>query len=474
MDKIFKNFFFVAVANLLTFGISALTTFFVPRYLGVENYGYFQLYVFYITYAYAGVLHFGWVDGILLRYGGDYYENLNKRRFSGQFWLYTAVEIALGCLICAGGLAMPFEPKRKMTIVLTGICILFLMPREILQFTLQSTNRLKECAVITTIEKITYLIALVYFPLTHSDNFFPMIGMDLLGKIIALVYTVYHCWDVVKEKPSKLYITLREARANIYVGIKLTFASLASLLIIGTVRLAIENNWNIETFSQVSLTLSVSNLLMVFIRAIATVLFPVLRRQGTEKRKLQELYTTMRGGLMCVLLGALVLYYPMREVLVSWLPEYEVGLHYMALLFPLCLFESKMNMLIETFMKTMRQEKKLLLVNVSAVLLSLLTTYITVYRIGNLDIAVGSIVLLLAFRCIFAEMLMAQELNICVILDIVLEIGMALIFIATAWWIGGITGAVIYLGAYLVYLCIKRNDLLLIANKCNRLLRPKS
>ena len=83
MDKIFKNFFFVAVANLLTFGISALTTFFVPRYLGVENYGYFQLYVFYITYAYAGVLHFGWVDGILLRYGGDYYENLNKRRFSG-------------------------------------------------------------------------------------------------------------------------------------------------------------------------------------------------------------------------------------------------------------------------------------------------------------------------------------------------------------------------------------------------------
>ena len=82
-----------------------------------------------------------------------------------------------------------------------------------------------------------------------------------------------------------------------------------------------------------------------------------------------------------------------------------------------------MNMLIETFMKTMRQEKKLLLVNVSAVLLSLLTTYITVYRIGNLDIAVGSIVLLLAFRCIFAEMLMAQELNICVILDIVLEIG---------------------------------------------------
>ena len=97
--------------------------------------------------------------------------------------------------------------------------------------------------------------------------------------------------------------------------------------------MAIENNWNIETFSQVSLTLSVSNLLMVFIRAIATVLFPVLRRQGTEKRKLQELYTTMRGGLMCVLLGALVLYYPMREVLVSWLPEYEVGLHYMALLF---------------------------------------------------------------------------------------------------------------------------------------------
>lgn len=473
MNRILKNLVYVASANLLTFGISAITTFFVPRYLGVENYGYFQLYIFYITYAYAGVLHFGWVDGILLRYGGDYYDRLDKHCFSGQFWLYTLIEVCLGILICMGGIFLPVEPKRRLVFWLTGTCVFFLMPRELLQFTLQSTNRLKECAVITTIEKITYLLALIYFPITRSESFIPMIILDLGGKVVALIYTLYHCWDIVTAKPAHVFFTIKEAKANVRVGIKLTFASLASLLIIGIVRLAIENNWDIETFSQVSLTLSVSNLLMVFIRAVATVLFPVLRRLGAEKQRLQELYILMRGGLMLFLLGALIFYYPVQAILLLWLPEYEVGLRYMALLFPMCLFESKMNMLIETFMKTIRQEKKLLLVNVSSVIMSLLVTVFSVYVVGNLDIAVISIVFLLAFRCVFAELLMAKELEIKVLFDIVLEISMAVIFIGAAWWLGGIVGSVVYSAAYLIYLIIKRDSLFQVVKRARNFIQPQ-
>ena len=152
-------------------------------------------------------------------------------------------------------------------------------------------------------------------------------------------------------------------------------SNLISLFIIGVVRFFIERTWDTTTFGKVSLTISISNLLMVFIRAVALVMFPMLRRTNSDK--LSGIYNTMRTCLMIPLLGMLVCYYPAKVILSAWLPQYADSLIYMALLFPMCVFESKMSMLIETYMKTLRKEKWLLMVNVTTVSLSVVITLIT-------------------------------------------------------------------------------------------------
>ena len=73
-------------------------------------------------------------------------------------------------------------------------------------------------------------------------------------------------------------------------------ANVASMLIIGVVRFGIEHAWDVETFGKVSLTLSVSNLMMIFINAVGIIIFPILRR--TNESKLSEIYTIMRDFLM--------------------------------------------------------------------------------------------------------------------------------------------------------------------------------
>lgn len=82
MNKIIKNFSYTLTSNIIAFLISALVTFIVPKVLGVENYSYFQLYLFYVSY--TGFLHFGWADGIYLRYGGKYYEELDRKNSAGS------------------------------------------------------------------------------------------------------------------------------------------------------------------------------------------------------------------------------------------------------------------------------------------------------------------------------------------------------------------------------------------------------
>lgn len=462
-----NNVSYTLFSNVISFLISALITLIIPKQLGSESYGYFQLYIFYTSY--TGFLHFGWADGVFLRYGGEYYEKLDRPKFSGQFWLYSGAEVALGLLICLAGYTLVSPQDKAIVLALTGISVFLLLPRTLLQYVLQGTNRIKEYAALTVLEKVIYITVVVLSLLAGTHSFIPMILADLLGKTCSLLYSIYQCRDILTTKPTGLRASWEEALANISVGIKLMFANIASMLIIGFVRLSIESQWDVTTFGKVSLTMSVSNLLMVFIRAVALVMFPMLRRTNSDK--LSGIYNTMRTCLMIPLLGMLVCYYPAKVILSAWLPQYADSLVYMALLFPMCVFESKMSMLIETYMKTLRKEKWLLLVNVTTVSLSVVITLITTYWLHNLDLAVASIVFLLAFRCVFAELLLSTVLDVNVKTDIVLELALTIIFICASWFVGGIAGLAIYAVAYLIYLFIKRNDVTFVLNTALRMVR---
>ena len=356
-----------------------------------------------------------------------------------------------------------------MVISAIGIAAIFYLPQALLKYILQATNRIKEYTAIVIIERLVYLSIAILVLISNPKNFVSLIIADIVGKIVALGYACLKCKDILFTKPEPLRNAIKEAWTNISVGIKLMFANIASMLIIGFVRLSIENQWDVATFGKVSLTMSVSNLLMVFIRAVALVMFPMLRR--TNSGKLSSIYNTMRTCLMIPLLGMLVCYYPAKVILSAWLPQYADSLVYMALLFPMCVFESKMSMLIETYMKTLRKEKWLLVVNVTTVLLSVVTTLITTYWLHNLDLAVASIVFLLAFRCVFAELLLSTVLDVNVKTDIVLELALTIIFIGASWFVGGIAGLAIYAVAYLIYLFIKRNDVTFVLNTALRMVR---
>ena len=63
--SVIKNLYYTVAANFVTLLISVLLNLFVPKLLGVKEYSYWQLYVFYSSY--VGFLHLGWVDGIYLK-----------------------------------------------------------------------------------------------------------------------------------------------------------------------------------------------------------------------------------------------------------------------------------------------------------------------------------------------------------------------------------------------------------------------
>nr|WP_077358726.1 hypothetical protein [Virgibacillus halodenitrificans]CDQ31406.1 hypothetical protein BN993_00783 [Virgibacillus halodenitrificans] len=450
-----KNFSYTLSSNLISLVISTIVILFVPKLIGVEDYGYWQLYLFYSSY--VGFLHFGWNDGIYLRYGGEEYRELDKKLFFSQFWMLMIFQALIALVIVGISMYYSSDANRLFIFKMTALCMLIVNVRLMLIFILQSTNRIKEFAKITMMEKVLYCFLILLFLLVGIRQFDLLIIADIIGKLIALGYASYCCRDIVFNKINSFYFNILETIDNITVGIKLMFANIVSMFIIGIVRFGIERTWDVSTFGKVSLTLSISNLMMIFINAVGIIMFPVLRRTNLDK--LPSLYITMRTFLMVPLLGLLVAYYPIKVILSLWLPQYAESLMYMALLFPMCVYEGKMALLINTYLKTLRKEKLILVINLASVMFSVILTILLTIVLKNLTLTIVSIVVLLAFRAALAEVILSKILNISVYKDIVLEMVMTFIFMSTGWFVTSWFGVLLYLGAYGLYLLIKKKDI---------------
>jgi O-antigen/teichoic acid export membrane protein len=455
------------VSNLISLAVSVLVILVVPKLIGVEEYGYWQLYLFYI--AYVGFLHFGWNDGIYLRYGGAEYENLDKDLFHSQFQMLTFLQIGIAIIISISSILFVTDSNRTFILLMVALCLIITNSRWMLIYTLQATKRIKEYAQITIIGRVLYISIIVICLAIGIRDYKTMIVADIVGRFISLAYAAYCCRDIVFRKVTSFYFSFSETLKNISTGAKLMFANIASLLIIGVIRFGIERSWDVSTFGKVSLTLSVSNMMMIFINALGIIMFPLLRR--TDNKNLPGIYASLRDILMTVMLGVMIVYYPMKEVLSIWLPNYAESLKYMALLFPIFIYEGKMALLINTYLKTLRKESLMLKINLISLTLSFLSAFIFILVFRDLNLLIVSIVFLLGFRSILAEILLSRLLNVSVIKDILLEIILTIVFILSGWILDSWGTVLIYGSGYIVYLLIKRKDLSATAGTIRKLIK---
>lgn len=406
--QIIKNVSYSFGANIVSLVVSVLMVMFVPKLLLVEDYGKWQLFLFYFSY--LGFLHFGWEDGIYLRYAGKSYDELSPRIFSGQFLgiiVLQLIMISLALLFAK----FFITDSIKETIFLCAVSLsIFVNFNAGCNFIMQITNRIKDYARLILSERILLLIFVFSF-LFMGFNQFEYMYISKLGSLcIISILSFYLCRQLWTTDIGSPHEILHEAGLNIEVGIKLMFANIASMLLIGIVRYGISIGWDVSTFGKVSLTLGVSNFLMIFINSVSVVFFPILKRM--DKERLPEIYVQIRSILACVLFGMLMVYYPLKEMLSWWLPQYADSLIYMSVLFPVCLFESKVGLLINTYLKSLRKEALMLKINLISLGVAAIITFFTIEVLHDLNAAVFSIILLYAFRCELAEHYLANILDL--------------------------------------------------------------
>lgn len=450
-----KNLSYTFVSNVISLIISLLLVLVIPRLVGVEAYGYYQLYIFYTSY--VGFLYFGWCDGIYLRIGGKYYKDLDKPLYSTQFRLLGLMEIIIYLSIFLGSLVFTNNIDKHFVIGAVCISAVGMCLRWFITFILQSTARIKEYAIVTISEKVLFVILTMSLMVAGYSDYKLILVSEVFSKYVSLGIGIWYCRDIVFSKAAPIKSAVSEIKENMSAGIKLMLASLSSMLIIGVVRFGIENHWDIATFGKVSLTLSISYVTVTAINAIGVVIYPILRR--TNQNKLLDIYKIMRNLLMGFVFGALIFYYPAQKILTLWLPQYAESLRYAAILLPICVYESKVSILVNTYFYTLRLESLQMKCNLIALALSVMLTGISIYFFNSVISAILSILIVLVFRCALCEIVLSSKFPIKVIKNIIIELLMTIAFIICNWYFN-LLGMFIYAICYTIYLIIERKGLL--------------
>ena len=146
-------------ANLTSFLVGVAVILLVPKVIGVEEYGYFQLFLFFIGY--VGFFHFGWADGIILRYAGKTWESLSRPRFSGQIHAFLFFEIALWGLFALASWLYFGQGARLFVLLSTAVGAVLVLANTFLRFILQAANRIKVYAFLVLLERLVYLVCVL-------------------------------------------------------------------------------------------------------------------------------------------------------------------------------------------------------------------------------------------------------------------------------------------------------------------------
>ncbi len=447
-----KNIVGAVGANVVRLMISVVLTLLLPKLMGQEEYSYWQLYLFYATYlAYSSL---GWCEGFTLKYGGAHYDELNKPLIIGQIWMLFGYELlffgGVWLLISAAGIEQP----KYILLLLACASAVFDIVRYMVQSVLHTVNRIQEYVRVVLLERLLFAAIACAALLMGFNSAFALIFSEILARFLSMLYAFGVIRDMVRTRPAPAHDLAREAKSEISIGCKLLWALLASQLVIGIIRFATEQKWGVLQFGQISLIISLSNMVVSCVSAIGVVIFPMIKRM--QKDQMERMYTPTRTLMSVIIWGVMLFFAPCKWILTRWLPQYAGALGYLALLLPLCLYESRTAMLTTTYLKAYREERNILKANVVTVALSVATAGLTVFLAESLTLAVLAISLLCMVKAYITEFYVCRHLAFPLWRELLIESGMMALFMLSGWYGGYLTALCLYALGYALYLLLER------------------
>ncbi len=459
-----NNMAIAFLAQGVSFMASVAMSLLVPKVLGVETYGYWQLFVFYASY--SGFFMLGLNDGVYLIEGGKTREEIDKRAINSQFLCGMAFQLVVAACVAVFAVCTAPEGQRAFVLMAFAAYIVVYNLSGYQGFIFQAMNETKRYSYSAMIERLTFLFIILVMVFARVSSFEPYVIAYLFSKICSLAYCMFYFRDFLASGGLGASESVRLSLSSMRVGFALMISNVASMLVLGVARAFVDGAWGIEAFGRVSFWLSMVNFFINFVSQASMVLFPALR-QGTEGER-RAFYRGIRDMMEVAFPAVYLLYFPIAWVLSLWLPQYADTVRYLAILLPICVFETKMDLCCTTYFKVLREERTLLKVNLCTLGVSAALAVIGVYAVGSLDAVLLGTVACIVGRSLWSEVHLNRRLGVPSGLISVQEIVLSAAFVALALVLPAWQAAASYAVLFIAYLITNRTVALGLIDRTRR------
>ncbi len=442
-----KNSIFVLAAQSASFVLGIARALILPILLGVRSFGYWQVYLLYMSY--VGIFALGFNDGIYLKYGKFDYKDLPKQIFRTSIKLFVVVQLAIMVLV---SLLIFFEPdaSKQTAMFWASLNIPIAGLSGVLIYILQVTNQLKKYSFYTVLDKVVVLLIILLVFFLKTNQFILVVIGDTFSKLLVLAFMTYSCRDLLFGKGCSLQTAIKESLENVAVGIKLMLANFAGMLVLGFGRFMVERFDSVEVYGTYSFAISTINLVLVFISAIGLVIYPTLNR--LDDNRYANYFQELNKILGILVFGLLIAYFPLRIFIARVMLEYIQIFDYLPIIFVIVFTQTKMQILINPFYKLLRQEKAMLNANLAGLLMAVVLV-VSLYAANRsvLMVALGTFIAM-STRLYLSEIYLKKTLSIAKNFNIIIEACGMIIFILFAYQTSLSLGFICYTAVYLIYL----------------------
>lgn len=441
MSNLKRNIFFAFGAQGLQLLRSVLVSLLIPKVLGIEEFGFWQLFIFYTQY--SGFLHLGLLDGIYLREGGKHYKELNFRSLGVQLRIFLIWQFTIIIPFIILGLN---SSDINRTIIIISSCIYAIINNTFVffQYVLQAVNEIKKTSEKKGLVSILFILSVFALLLFQTTHFAPYVLCYIMCHLTGMLLLMLNAKEILTNIFQKITPAIKsEISYNFQHGFILMTSSIMGMLILGFGRFIVDLKWGIKEFAMISFAFMFVNFFLMFVNQVSIVLFPELKRW--EKSKIKYFFSVNRQKLSFILPLLLLGYYAIKILIEIWLPKYHESIQYLVFLLPLCVFDVKMNLLCNTLFKVTNKIRHLMTCNIFALLVSILLVTISVYVCNSMIMVVISMLSAIIVRSIVAEFLLIKILDTPLnIKEMITELALVGIFIACNTYFNTLTSAILY------------------------------
>lgn len=447
----------VSISNIVKLLAGIFVAFLLPKIIGVTDYGFYKTFTLYSTY--VGLFHFGFIDGIYLKYGGKDYSDLEKSTFRLFTRTLIIFELFISAVLLAFGLFFLHHELKFIFICLSAF-LFFYNVTTYYQFISQITSRFKELSLRNIIQSVfigasvivLWLISIVNPSLTISYRPFLICYVSI--QMLLTIWYVFTYRDITFgicdsfKKNAKFLLTL------LILGIPLLVSNLCQTFLLSLDRQFVNVLFDTETYAVYSFAYNMVTLVTTALTAVSTVLYPNLKKARNDsdgEAIIQSLYPKLVGLVLLLVFLCLAVYFPLTWFISWFLPKYSDSLPIFRIILPSIATSSAVTLIMHNYYKIYGFERLFFIKSVIILLFAFVSNCVAFYFFkSTFSISVASVISM-AMWYIVSEVFFVRKFKVewvgNFIYIAIMTVSFYLISFIDIWWVG----LILYL---FVFVCV--------------------